>query len=364
MALEPKGAGPKGPDAEGLIVEVNRRTAKVQPLPAALTEDPAGAEAGPDPSAVESGRLAALPEDGGAGHALPAAEESGRREDRVPDEIVCQYSPMIDLKTFGNFAVGDRVLFRIEPDGMGLITAVLPRKNRLSRPGPVDRAHQELVLAANVDLLLVVMAVKAPDFNARLLDRYLVVAERFGLPCLIALNKSDLSPETPPEMPHLASLGYDYHHVSAETGLGLPALRERLSGKAAVLSGPSGAGKSSLVKALSPGLELRIGEVREKDGKGRHTTTASHLYRLEGEGLAPGTCLIDTPGIRELGLWQVTPEELLGYFPDLKAFDGRCRFRDCKHQKEPSCSLRAAIASGEVPENRYDSYLRMLESLG
>ncbi len=274
-------------------------------------------------------------------------------------EVSCAYSPEIDLKDFSNFAVGDRVeYFPGDAAQEPLITAVLPRATKISRPGPGERHARELILAANVDLLVVVSAAAQPDFNPRLLDRYLAVAERFGIEALICINKVDLRPDPIPEVEYLRSIGYAQVSCSAKTGAGLDALKARLRGRLAVLSGPSGAGKSSLTRALVPGSDPRVGEVRERDGKGRHTTTSSHLYATPD-----GIRLIDTPGLRELGLWGVEPEDVAALWRDFGPYLGKCRFTDCAHRSEPGCAVRAAVEGGVIPEFRLQSYYRVLETL-
>jgi ribosome biogenesis GTPase len=275
------------------------------------------------------------------------------------EETLCAYSPGIRLGEFSNFAVGDQVEFypgdaAQEP----LITAILPRTSKISRPGPGERHARELILAANVDLLVVTVAAAQPAFNPRLLDRYLAVAERFGIEAVICINKCDLQPETPPEVLYLETIGYNRVSCSAETGTGLEALRATLRGRLAVLSGPSGAGKSSLIAALIPGADPRVGEVRESDGKGRHTTTTSHLYATPD-----GVRIIDTPGLRELGLWNVESDKVAGYWRDFQPFLGHCRFTDCAHRTEPDCAVRAAVDSGKIPDFRLQSYYRVLETL-
>lgn len=289
--------------------------------------------------------------------------EVQRRTATVRDEsgaeTLCAYSPGIRLREFSNFAVGDQVEYypgdaAQEP----LITAILPRTSKISRPGPGERHARELILAANVDLLVVTVAAAQPAFNPRLLDRYLAVAERFGIEALICINKSDLQPVTPPEVLYLETIGYDRVSCSAAEGTGLEELRAKLRGRLAVLSGPSGAGKSSLIAALVPDSDPRIGEVRESDGKGRHTTTTSHLYAT-----ADGVRIIDTPGLRELGLWDVDDSEVASFWRDFQPYLGQCRFSDCAHRTEPDCAVRRAVEAGRIPEFRLQSYYRVLETL-
>jgi ribosome biogenesis GTPase len=280
---------------------------------------------------------------------------------RDPDgtETHCAYSPEIRLAEFSNFAVGDQVeYFPGDASQEPLITAILPRVSKISRPGPGERHARELILAANVDLLVVVAAAAQPAFNPRLLDRYLAVAERFGIEAMICINKIDLKREAAPEVEYLKTLGYVQVSCSAETGEGLEALSAHLRGRLAVLSGPSGAGKSSLIGALVPDSDPDIGEVRESDGKGRHTTTTSHLYAT-----ADGVRIIDTPGLRELGLWNVEAKDIAELWRDFRPYLGKCKFTDCAHRSEPGCAVLAAVAAGQVPEFRLASYYRVLETL-
>lgn len=271
--------------------------------------------------------------------------------------LQCQYSPEIDLKPFSNFAVGDRVRFIVgDASQEPMITAILPRTTCISRPGPRDRSEDNLILAANVDALLVVCTTQQPEFNPRLVDRFLAIASYFEIDAMIGLNKVDIDPAVPAEIAYLATLGYPVLPCSARGGQGMDALRAALAGKTVVLSGASGVGKSSFIRALFPGVEPRVGEVRKGEGKGRHTTTSSHLYRGEAYRI------IDTPGIRELGL-RVTRKELQALWRDIGSRAGGCKFRDCEHTGEPGCAVAAAVEAGSLPAYRYDSYLRMLETL-
>lgn len=274
-------------------------------------------------------------------------------------EYSCQYSPTIDLSDFSNFAVGDKVRFvPLSSQQEPMITMVLPRTSKMSRPGPKDRAADELILAANVDALLVVSSPKSPDFNPRLIDRYLALAELFSLSALLCLNKRDLDPATPPELEYLKTLGYPVIACSAKTGEGMDDLRRALEGRLVVLSGSSGVGKSSLIRSLVPGADPRVGEVQKGKGKGRHTTTTSHLYSI-----GHGAFIIDTPGIRELGISHVSRGELAPLWRDMAPLAGGCKFRDCIHVNEPDCAVTRAVTEGRIPAYRYDSYLRIMETL-
>lgn len=270
----------------------------------------------------------------------------------------CQYSPTIDLEGLHNFAVGDRVAYIVAGTQQeAMITAVLPRTSQITRPGPKDRHAETLILAANVDAIVVVATPQNPDFNPRLVDRYLALAEIFDISAIICLNKVDLTDVVPPELKYLKDLGYAMVGVSAKHGQGMEALRQALTGLRVVLSGPSGVGKSSLIRKLIPGAEPGIGDVRKVDGKGRHTTTQSNLYT------SGGITIIDTPGIRELGVRGVGKREFARYWRDFRPLLDQCRFRDCAHKNEPDCAIRAAVKAGTLPEFRYQSYLRIQEDL-
>lgn len=270
----------------------------------------------------------------------------------------CQYSPTIDLTGFSNFAVGDRINYiRAGSQQEAMITGILPRTSKISRPGPMDRRMDELILAANVDALVVVTTPARPDFNPRMVDRYLALAEIFSIEAIICMNKVDLDATLPGELIYLRTLGYPVVSVSAHAETGLDELRKALDGIKVVLSGPSGVGKSSLIRKLIPGAEPGVGDVRKGDGKGRHTTTSSNLYRHEG------ICIIDTPGIRELGIVGITRRELADYWRDFRPFLQNCKFRDCAHKGEPGCAVLEAVASGKLPGFRYQSYLRIQESI-
>ncbi len=266
-------------------------------------------------------------------------------------------------------AIGDWVEISLQPDGSGMIEAVAPRTRVLSRQAPgrggraSARANEaaEQVLVANPDQVVLVFACARPAPHLRMLDRFLVVAEVNALPALICANKTDLvAPEDARGLFDLYDrLGYAVCYTSARTGAGVDGLRAALRGKLSVLSGPSGVGKSSLLNALQPGLGLQARAVSEATFKGRHTTVYSELLPLEGGGY-----VADTPGIRSLGLWDVEPEELDGYFVDIKPYVEKCDFSDCTHLGEPGCAVRRAVAAGEIAASRYDSYQRLRQGEG
>ncbi|MHB9129586.1 MAG: ribosome small subunit-dependent GTPase A [Armatimonadota bacterium] len=254
-------------------------------------------------------------------------------------------------------AVGDMV--RLDGDPLQ-VQAVLPRRTRLSRPDP-GAAHIERVLAANIDVVGLVTSVKLPPMRPRLLERALLAIEHGGATPIIVATKIDAL--TPAEREHeLARLdqfsaqGILIIPCSAATGEGLPELRSALAERTCVLVGHSGVGKSSLLNALDSTLTLPTGELRKGDGRGRHTTTASRLYRLEG-----GIRLIDTPGIRAFGLWKMTAEEMRACFSEFTELADDCAFSNCSHTHEPRCAVKQAVEDGEIPATRYAAYQRLLQ---
>jgi ribosome biogenesis GTPase len=254
--------------------------------------------------------------------------------------------------------VGDRV--DVEWSGEGAaVMAVHERTSTLSRPDPL-RKHREHIIVANIDAVLIVVSVREPDLVPGLIDRFLVAVESRGLEAGIAFNKIDLDPEGEwrKEASLYRELGYPVLELSAVDGAGLDAVRDFLRDKTTSLLGHSGVGKSSLANALDPSLELRIGDVRERSGKGQHTTTTVSLLPLPWGGY-----LVDTPGIREFGLWNMKLDDVAIWFRDLAPFVDQCRFNDCLHEREPDCSVRAALERGEIESWRYDSYLRILASM-
>ena len=254
---------------------------------------------------------------------------------------------------------GDRVVWRAGNQGSGVIVAQLPRHSELCRP---DTRNQLKPVAANVDLIVIVFA-PLPHPHANLIDRYLVAAERSGIQPLLLLNKADLvdaanSVFLNPLLDTYRQLGYPLLEVSAHEGAGMETLRQQLDGHISVFVGQSGVGKSSLVNSLLPGIDTRVGPLSEQTGKGTHTTTTARLFHFPGGGE-----LIDSPGIREFGLGHVSRNDVEAGFIEFRDLLGTCRFRDCKHDREPGCALLKALEDGQIQPQCMASYRHILASL-
>lgn len=273
--------------------------------------------------------------------------------------IVCQegeaYARLKTREYYGGFeafpTAGDFVMIHYIPNGDSQIIATLPRKTYFARRDP-DRGRGEQAVAANFDYVFIMQSLNM-DFNPKRLERYLTLAWQSGATPVILLTKADLTPDYAEQLmaaEHVAP-GVSIHAVSARTGFGLESLAPYLQpGKTVVFLGSSGVGKSSLVNALAGKEVMTEGGIREDDSKGRHTTTHRQMLMLPG-----GVMIIDTPGMRELGMWEVS-EGLGSAFADVEQFLGKCRFRDCRHDREPGCAIRAAIESGELDAARWESY--------
>jgi ribosome biogenesis GTPase len=264
-------------------------------------------------------------------------------------------------------AVGDEVIVSEDGADGGVVEMVLPRRSFLARPdtfregGRVRDRHLDQVIVANADQLLIVASWHNPPLWPELVDRYLIAAQRNHLAPVICVNKIDLAPDSSAcrtALQPYIDLGHQVLFTSALTGAGVSELRTVLQGRTTVLAGLSGVGKSSLLAAVQPGFQLRTGEVSERTGEGRHTTSQVSLLYLE-----MGGAVIDTPGIREFGLRGLSRAELIQFYPEIAAASKRCRFSNCSHVHEPGCAVRAAIQSGTVLETRYHSYQNIYDAL-
>jgi ribosome biogenesis GTPase len=255
--------------------------------------------------------------------------------------------------------IGDRVHVRALSDGTGLIEEILPRTNELVR-GSAGGRHFLDVIAANLDLMVVVHSLREPAFNAARLDRYLLMAEAAEVSALVCLNKLDKS--TPEEAAEIAlpyqTAGYHVAVTCARTGLGVERLSAALIGKLSAMVGPSGVGKSSLLNRVQPGLCLRTGQVSVATNKGRHVTTTAELLPLAGGGW-----VADTPGLRELAIREVEPEDVAWLFPEFRQYLTECRFSNCTHLEENGCAVRAAVTDGTISATRYRSYRRVFNEI-
>lgn len=253
-------------------------------------------------------------------------------------------------------AIGDKVAVSQIGEEEGLIESIEPRQRMISRMAPLARGEYEQIIIANPDQILLVFACAQPEPRLRMLDRFLIIAEQQKVPAVIVANKTDLVSVQEAEnlFKHYAEIGYLLIYSSVPEKRGLNQLKEILAGKISALAGPSGAGKSSLLNAIQPGLGLSIQKVSETTGKGKHTTVASQLFALKSGGY-----VADTPGLKALALWDIEPEELDGYFPDISPLVAECQFSDCTHVHEPGCAVREAVERGSIHPQRYDSYLRL-----
>lgn len=251
-------------------------------------------------------------------------------------------------------AVGDRVRITRLADGSGAIEEVEPRVRAIVRLDPRPQGVYQQILLANCDQAVFVFACAHPNPRLRMLDRFLVVAEKQKIPPIIVANKIDLVDEPKKIFGMYESIGYRVIYASAQTAAGVEELRAALAGKLSALAGPSGAGKSSLLNALQPGLGLAVNEISAAMGKGKHTTVSRQLHPL-----AEGGYVADTPGWKSLALWDTEPEEMDAYFPELVPLVVECQFSDCTHIHEPGCAVLSALKENRIFPERYDSYLRL-----
>ncbi len=270
--------------------------------------------------------------------------------------VVCQLRGKLKQgKATGDIAaIGDKVRITVLPDESGVIEEVEKRKSAIVRLDPRPQGDYQQVLLANPDQAVFVFACAHPNPRLRMLDRFLVIAEKQKIPAIIVANKIDLV-GTPKEIFGLyETIGYRVLYTSAKTGIGIEELKSSLAGKISAFAGPSGVGKSSLLNAMQPGLGLAVNEISKVMDKGKHTTVTRQLFPLEEGGY-----VADTPGWKSLALWDTEPEEIDAYFPELRELVQHCQFSDCTHIHEPGCAVRRALDEGKIHPERYDSYLRL-----
>ena len=270
--------------------------------------------------------------------------------------VICQLRGKLKQgKAVGDLAsVGDNVQVTVLADGSGVIEEVKERNRAIVRLDPRPQGNYQQVLLANPDQAVFVFACAHPSPRLRMLDRFLVIAEKQNIPPVIVANKTDLVEDAKQIFGLYESIGYRVLYTSTKTGAGIEELKSILSGKISAFAGPSGAGKSSLLNAMQPGLGLAVNEISKAMDKGKHTTVTRQLFPLEGGGY-----VADTPGWKSLALWDTEPEEIDGYFPELRELVQHCQFNDCTHTHEPGCAVRRALDEGKIHPERYESYLRL-----
>jgi ribosome biogenesis GTPase len=267
----------------------------------------------------------------------------------------------LGLKVTNPIAVGDYVNFEIEDEvqNFGIIHEILPRENYVIRQSVHKASHAHLI-AANVDQAILIATLVFPRTSLGFIDRFLVAIESFRIPGVLIFNKQDLLNDDMKDfqsdlMNLYTSLGYQCMAVTAVKEEGLGDFAELLRGKVSLLSGHSGVGKSTMVNAIAPDLDIKTQEVSTFANKGVHTTTFAEMFELE-----PDTYIIDSPGIKELGLADIKPEEISHYFPEMRDLLNQCRFNNCQHINEPGCAVKSAVEEGEIAMSRYESYLSMV----
>lgn len=270
--------------------------------------------------------------------------------------VVCQLRGKLKQgRATGDIAaLGDKVHITVLEDGSGVIEEVAERKQAIVRLDPRPQGEYQQVLLANADQAVFVFACAHPHPKLRMLDRFLVIAEKQSVPVVIVANKIDLVEDPKEIFGYYEPLGYRVIYTSTQTGAGVAELHDILKNKISALAGPSGVGKSSLLNKIQPGLGLAVNEISSAMGKGRHTTVTRQMFPL-----ADGGYVADTPGWKSLALWDTEPEEMEAYFPELRDLVQHCQFSDCTHTHEPKCAVLAAVKDGRVHPERFESFLRL-----
>ncbi|MDP2966482.1 MAG: ribosome small subunit-dependent GTPase A [Pelolinea sp.] len=292
-------------------------------------------------------------------HGVIIRSRSGFYTVRTPSgEVTCQMRGRLKEERLNTslVAVGDKVTISVLPDGSGVIESILPREKEFFRMAPTARGEFKQIMLANPDQVVLVFACASPAPSFRMLDRFLVITEKQQIPVIVVANKTDLIGQDAAKalFSVYPELGYRVIFTSAKEETGIDELKRVLIGKVSALSGPSGVGKSSLLNRIQPKLGLKIGTVKEFTQKGRHTTVVRELLPLDDGGF-----VADMPGLRTLSLWDTQPEELDGYFPELRDLVTDCQFSNCSHISEPGCAVKKAVESGKVNPQRYESYVRL-----
>ena len=278
---------------------------------------------------------------------------------------------LVDCKVKGNFrlkgikstnpvAIGDYVDFTPSQDNTALITSIDERRNYIVRKS-TNLSKQSHILAANLDQCLLIVTINHPVTTTTFIDRFLATAEAYSIPAVIVFNKTDLYDEDDNMMLQgmtqlYETVGYQCLAVSAKTGEGMDEVFPSLRGKVTLVSGNSGVGKSTFINRLIPGLDLKTNDISDAYNTGKHTTTFSEMYALD----EPDSFIIDTPGIKGFGSFDMSKEEISHYFKDIFRFSADCRFNNCSHTHEPGCAVREAVERHDISESRYNSYLSML----
>lgn len=267
-----------------------------------------------------------------------------------------------ELDTTNPIAVGDFVTLEKTVNNEYIINEIHPRHNYIVRQSPRNK-HQRHIIASNIDQALLIVTIAQPRTSLGFIDRFIAAAESFHIPVKIVLNKTDLIREKEQEQADYLKavynqLGYTVIEASTVTGQGMDVIRETLRDKTTLVAGHSGVGKSTIVNAINAELNLKTGKISEKWGKGMHTTTFATMFEI-----MPDSFIIDTPGIKEFMLLQVEPEEVSGYFTDIKQYAEGCQFNNCLHRNEPNCAVKEAVENAKIAPTRYENYLNIIDNI-